>query len=255
MLGLPDSIRACLFDMDGVLTRTATVHAAAWKRTFDEFLSATSPEQREFSQDDYNRFVDGKPRLDGVRDFLASRHITLPEGSPADPADAVTVHALGTRKNELLLRELDEHGVEVYPGSQRYLEAARRAGLKTAVVTASANGDQVVAAAGIGDLLDARIDGLVAQRDGLKGKPAPDTFLAGARALGVDPGDAAVFEDALAGVEAGAAGGFAAVVGVDRIGHGHAEDLRRHGATRVVADLAELLDPPPPPPPAPLPNP
>jgi beta-phosphoglucomutase family hydrolase len=240
VLGLPDPIRACLFDMDGVLTRTATVHMAAWKRTFDQFLRATQPGQPEFTQDDYNEYVDGKPRLDGVRDFLASRGITLPEGSAGDPGDALTVNGLGTRKNELLLRELDEHGVEVYPGSRRYLEAAKAAGLATAVVTASANGRQVVEAAGFGDLLDARVDGLVAEREHLHGKPAPDTFLAGARALGVDPAQAAVFEDALAGVAAGRAGEFGFVVGVDRVGH--ADQLRAHGADVVVTDLDELLD-------------
>jgi beta-phosphoglucomutase family hydrolase len=240
VLGLPDPIRACLFDMDGVLTRTATVHMAAWKRTFDQFLRAIHPDQPEFTQDDYNRYVDGKPRLDGVRDFLASRGIHLPEGTPGDPGDAQTVNGLGTRKNELLLRELDEHGVEVYPGSLRFLEAARKAGLATAVVTASANGQQVVEAAGFGPLLDARVDGLVAEREHLRGKPAPDTFLAGARALGVEPGQAAVFEDALAGVEAGRAGKFGYVVGVDRVGH--ADDLRAHGADVVVTDLDQLLE-------------
>jgi beta-phosphoglucomutase family hydrolase len=240
VLGLPETIRACLFDMDGVLTRTATVHQAAWKATFDQFLRATHPGEREFTQDDYNQYVDGKPRLDGVRDFLASRGITLPEGSAGDHGDALTVNGLGTRKNELLLRELDEHGVEVYPGSRRYLEAAKAAGLATAVVTASANGKQVVDAAGFGDLLDARIDGLVAEREHLRGKPAPDTFLAGARALGVEPAHAAVFEDALAGVEAGRAGKFGFVVGVDRVGH--AADLKAHGADVVVSDLADLLE-------------
>jgi beta-phosphoglucomutase family hydrolase len=240
VLGLPDPIRACLFDMDGVLTRTATVHMAAWKRTFDQFLHAVHPDQPEFTQDDYNRFVDGKPRLDGVRDFLASRGIHLPEGTAGDPGDAQTVNGLGTRKNELLLRELDEHGVEVYPGSLRFLEAAKKAGLATAVVTASANGQQVVEAAGFGHLLDARVDGLVAQREHLHGKPAPDTFLAGARALGVEPAQAVVFEDALAGVEAGRAGKFGYVVGVDRVGH--ADDLRAHGADVVVTDLDQLLE-------------
>jgi beta-phosphoglucomutase family hydrolase len=239
VLGLPDRIRACLFDMDGVLTKTATVHMAAWKRTFDEFLRASHPDQGEFTQDDYNRYVDGKPRLDGVRDFLGSRGIRLPEGTAADDGDAQTVNGLGTRKNELLLRELDEHGVEVYPGSMDYLRAARRAGLATAVVTASANGEQVVAAAGFGDLLDARVDGLVAAREHLHGKPAPDTFLAGARALGVEPAEAVVFEDALAGVAAGRAGKFGYVVGVDRVGH--ADDLRAHGADVVVTDLGDLL--------------
>jgi beta-phosphoglucomutase family hydrolase len=239
VLGLPDSIRACLFDMDGVLTMTATVHAAAWKRTFDEFLRANHPGEREFSQDDYNRYVDGKPRLDGVRDFLASRGITLPEGSPDDSGDAATVNGVGTRKNELLLAELEEHGVQVYPGSLVYLRAAKEAGLATAVVTASANSDQVVAAAGFGDLLDARVDGIVAGREHLRGKPAPDTFLAGARALGVAPAQAVVFEDAVAGVAAGRAGDFGYVVGVDRVGH--ADDLRAHGADIVVTDLADLL--------------
>jgi beta-phosphoglucomutase family hydrolase len=239
VLGLPDSTRACLFDMDGVLTETATVHMAAWKRTFDQFLRAEHPDQPEFTQDDYNAHVDGKPRLDGVRDFLASRGITLPEGSPGDPGDALTVNGLGTRKNDLLLHELDEHGVQVYPGSRRYLEAVKRAGLATAVVTASANGKQVVDASGLGDLLDARIDGVVAKEQGLSGKPAPDTFLAGARALGVDPAQAVVFEDAVSGVAAGHAGHFGYVVGVDRVGH--ADDLRAHGASVVVTDLDQLL--------------
>jgi beta-phosphoglucomutase family hydrolase len=240
VLGLPGSIRACLFDMDGVLTRTATVHMAAWKRTFDEFLHAREPQAPEFTQLDYNRYVDGKARLDGVRDFLASRGITLPEGSSQDPPDAATVNALGTRKNELLLQELEENGVEVYEGSRRYLRAVKDAGLATAVVTASANGRHVVEAGGFGDLIDARIDGVVAAREHLRGKPAPDGFLAGARALGVPAAQAAVFEDALAGVEAGRAGEFGFVVGVDRVGQ--ADELRRHGADVVVEDLAELME-------------
>jgi beta-phosphoglucomutase family hydrolase len=240
VLGLPDSIRACLFDLDGVLTRTATVHFAAWKRTFDEFLSRYDPAQPEFSQEDYNRYVDGKHRADGVRGFLASRSITLPEGAEDDPPDAATVHAIATRKNDMVLRELDEHGVEVYPGSVRYLRAAKEAGLKTAVVTASANGEKVIAAGGFADLIDVRIDGVVAGRDGLKGKPEPDTFLAGARALGVEPAEAVVYEDALSGVEAGRAGRFGFVVGVDRVGQ--AEALGQHGADVVVQDLEELLE-------------
>ncbi len=240
MLGLPDPIRACLFDMDGVLTRTATVHMAAWKRTFDEYLRATDPQAVEFSQLDYNRYVDGKPRADGVRDFLASRGIVLDEGSPDDPPDAPTVHGLGRRKNELLLTELEENGVEVYPGSMAYLRAAREAGLATAVVTASANGEQVITAGGFADLIDARVDGVVTTREGLRGKPAPDTFLAGARALGVEPAAAAVFEDALAGVAAGRAGHFGYVVGVDRVGQ--ADALRDNGADVVVTDLDQLLD-------------
>ncbi len=240
MLGLPDSIRACLFDLDGVLTRTATVHFAAWKRTFDEFLSRYDPAQPEFSQEDYNRYVDGKHRADGVRGFLASRSITLPEGAESDPPDAATVHAIATRKNDMVQRELDEHGVEVYPGSVRYLRAVKDAGLKTAVVTASANGEKVIVAGGFADLIDVRIDGVVAGRDGLKGKPEPDTFLAGARALGVEPSEAVVYEDALSGVEAGRAGSFGYVVGVDRVGH--ADALKAHGADVVVRDLSELLD-------------
>jgi beta-phosphoglucomutase family hydrolase len=240
VLGLPDGIGACLFDMDGVLTRTATVHMAAWKRTFDEYLRATDPQAPEFTQLDYNRYVDGKPRADGVRDFLASRGITLPEGSPDDPPQAATVHGIGRRKNELLLTELEEHGVEVYPGSMAYLRAVKAAGLATAVVTASANGEQVIAAGGFADLIDARVDGVLTAREGLRGKPAPDTFLAGARALGVEPARAAVFEDALAGVAAGRAGRFGHVVGVDRVGQ--AEALREHGADVVVTDLEQLLD-------------
>jgi beta-phosphoglucomutase family hydrolase len=240
VLGLPDSIRACLFDLDGVLTRTATVHMAAWKRTFDEFLHRRDPSAPEFTQDDYNRYVDGKPRLDGVRDFLAGRGITLPEGAPDDPPDAETVQGVGRRKNDLVLAELAEHGVEVYPGSVRYLRAVKDAGLRTAVVTASRNGGDVVAAGGFADLVDTRVDGVVAADRQLRGKPAPDTFLAAARELGVDPAGAAVFEDALAGVAAGRAGRFGHVVGVDRVGQGDA--LRASGADVVVTDLAQLLE-------------
>jgi HAD superfamily hydrolase (TIGR01509 family) len=213
---------------------------AAWKRTFDGFLHAHEPGAAEFSQVDYNRFVDGKPRADGVRDFLASRGITLPEGSPGDPPDAPTVQGIATRKNELVLRELDEHGVEVYPGSLRYLRAVKDAGLATAVVTASANGEQVVSAGGFAELIDARVDGIVTAREGLRGKPEPDTFLAGARALGVEPAVAVVFEDALSGVAAGRAGKFGYVVGVDRVGQ--AQALREAGADVVVQDLPELLE-------------
>jgi beta-phosphoglucomutase family hydrolase len=237
--GLPDTIRACLFDLDGVLTKTATVHFAAWKRTFDGFLRERDPGAAEFTQLDYNRFVDGKPRADGVRDFLAARGITLPEGAPGDPADAATVQGIASRKNELVLRELEEHGVEVYPGSVDYLRAVKDAGLATAVVTASANGEQVIAAAGLADLIDVRVDGVVAAREGLRGKPQPDTFLAGARLLGVRPAQAVVFEDAISGVAAGRAGDFGYVVGVDRVGH--ADELAAQGADVVVQDLSELL--------------
>jgi beta-phosphoglucomutase family hydrolase len=240
VLGLPDSIRACLFDLDGVLTRTATVHFAAWKRTFDEFLHRFEPGQPEFSQIDYNRYVDGKHRADGVRGFLESRRITLPEGSPGDPPGAATVQAIATRKNDMVLAELEEHGVDIYPGSVRYLRAAKDAGLATAVVTASANGEKVIEVGGFADLIDVRIDGLVAAQDGLRGKPEPDTFLAGARALGVEPAQAVVYEDAISGVAAGRAGDFGYVVGVDRVGQ--ADALKASGADVVVTDLEELME-------------
>jgi beta-phosphoglucomutase family hydrolase len=250
MLGLPDAVAGCLFDLDGVLTRTAVVHAAAWKRMFDEFLrdrpvpgqpTPAGPQPPFDPMLDYERYVDGRPRADGVRTFLASRGITLPEGSPDDPPGAPTVHGLGERKNRLVLRMLADEGVEVYDGSVRYVRAAREAGLRTAVVSSSANTVQVLAAGGIADLFDARVDGMTAEEQGLAGKPAPDTFLAGARALGLPASRAAVFEDALAGVEAGRAGGFACVVGVDRAGQAAA--LHAHGADVVVSDLGELLEP------------
>ncbi|HEY1522306.1 MAG TPA: beta-phosphoglucomutase family hydrolase [Solirubrobacteraceae bacterium] len=245
MLGLPDGVRACLFDLDGVLTQTAKVHAAAWKQMFDEYLRAraerTGAEFQEFDQrHDYDAYVDGKPRYDGVRSFLESRGIDLPDGEPSDPPSAETVHGLGNRKNELVLRIIHEHGVEPYEGSVRYVKAAREAGLRRAVVSSSANARDALAAAGIDTLFEQVIDGHAVEDQGLKGKPAPDTFLAGARAVGVTPSAAAVFEDALAGVEAGRAGQFAYVVGVDRVGQ--ATELREHGADVVVADLAELLD-------------
>lgn len=245
MLGLPTAVRACLFDLDGVLTQTATVHAAAWKQMFDEYLrrraERTGEELVPFdSASDYGEYVDGKPRYDGVRSFLASRGIELPEGAEDDAPEAETVCGLGNRKNGIVLRMIREHGVEPYAGSVRYLEAVRDAGLRTAVVSSSTNCHDVLVAARIEQFFEARIDGVVAERKRLAGKPAPDTFLAGARALGVKPSEATVFEDALAGVEAGRAGGFGCVVGVDRVGHGEA--LREHGATVVVEDLAELLE-------------
>jgi beta-phosphoglucomutase family hydrolase len=237
-LGLPEGIRACLFDLDGVLTQTAAVHRAAWKDTFDPLLARAG--QTPFTEADYLQHVDGKRRADGVRDFLASRGLNPPEGEPDDPPERDTVAGIGNRKNELLLRRLDESGVDVYPGSITYLRAVRAAGLSVAVVTASANAEAVLRAVGITDLVEARIDGVVAGREGLPGKPAPDTFLAGARALGVDPAQAAVFEDALSGVAAGRAGGFGLVVGVDRAGHGQA--LREQGADVVVTDLDQLME-------------
>jgi beta-phosphoglucomutase family hydrolase len=244
VLGLPPAVTGCLFDLDGVLTRTASVHARAWADMFDTFLTARAEQAgedlRPFAPADYDRYVDGRPRLDGTRSFLRSRGIELPDGTPDDPPGAATVHGLSNQKNELVLRLLDEGGVEVFEGSVRYVRAARAAGLRTAVVSSSANTAQVLRAAGIADLFEVRVDGVVAAERGLAGKPAPDTFLAAAADLGLTAAEAAVFEDALAGVEAGRAGGFGVVVGVDRVGQ--ADDLRRHGADIVVTDLGELLD-------------
>lgn len=247
MLGLPDQVRGCLFDLDGVLTKTAQVHDAAWKEMFDDFLRARAERTGQpfvpFDPvRDYDEYVDGKPRAEGTRSFLASRGIELPEGEATDPPEEETISGLSTRKNEIVQRRLRADGVQVYEGSVRYVRAVKAAGLPRAVVTSSANCAEVLAAAGITDLFDARIDGIVAKREHLRGKPAPDTFLAGARALGLEPAQAAVFEDALAGVEAGRAGGFGLVVGVDRVGQ--ASELAQHGADVVVADLAELADRP-----------
>ena len=245
MLGLPEGTTACLFDLDGVLTQTAKVHAAAWKQTFDSFLADRARRSGEpfvpfDAVHEYHEYVDGRPRAEGVRTFLAARGIELPEGDPDDPSTAETVQGLGVRKNHLVLRLIQDHGVEPYAGSVRYLHASRDAGLRRAVVSASTNCREVLEAAGIADLLEARVDGNMAEREGLRGKPAPDTFLAGAQALGASPERSAVFEDALAGVEAGRAGAFGTVVGVDR--GGQADALIAHGATRVVGDLAELLE-------------
>ncbi|MFI9544017.1 beta-phosphoglucomutase family hydrolase [Streptomyces sp. NPDC052016] len=239
-LGLPDTIQACLFDLDGVVTRTAVVHAAAWKETFDAFLREREGAGfRPFdTAGDYDEYVDGRPRADGVRTFLASRGIHLPEGDPNDPPDAATVHGLGNRKNELLLEKIRTDGVEAYEGTLRYLEAVRARGLRTAIVSSSANTLDVLRSIGAEDLFEVRIDGVVAAERGLPGKPRPDTFLAAARDLGVEPSRAAVFEDALAGMDAGRAGHFGYVVGVDRVGQTDA--LYAHGADLVVKDLAEL---------------
>jgi beta-phosphoglucomutase family hydrolase len=245
VLGLPNDIRACLFDLDGVLTQTAKVHAAAWKEMFDAYLEQragrTGEEFVPFdSGDDYDQYVDGKPRYEGVQSFLESRGIELPRGNPDDPPDAETVTGLGNRKNELVLKLIHEKGVEPYEGSVRYLHAARDAGLRRAVVSSSTNCRDVLRAAGIEDLLEVRMDGVVAEREHLKGKPAPDTYLKAAEMLGSEPAQSAVFEDALAGVESGRAGDFGCVVGVDRVGQ--ADALEEHGADIVVKDLAELLD-------------
>ncbi|HEU0336946.1 MAG TPA: beta-phosphoglucomutase family hydrolase [Gaiellaceae bacterium] len=244
VLLLPDGIRACLFDLDGVLTQTAKVHAAAWKEMFDAFLRERAEEKGEPFRPfelphDYLDHVDGKLRPDGVRSFLAARGVVLPEGAPDDPPDARTVHGLGARKNDLVLELLRRDGVEPYPDAVRFVEAVRAGGLRRAVVSASRNCREVLAAAGIEELFEVRVDGVVAAASGLRGKPAPDMFLAAAAALGVAAAEAAMFEDAESGVEAGRAGSFGFVVGVDRTGHGAA--LRAHGADTVVADLAELL--------------
>ena len=231
MLGLPDGVTALLFDLDGVLTDTASVHQKAWKEMFDDFLRERDGEGfDEFSSEDYERYVDGKPRYDGVRSFLESRGI--------EPEEQL-VRRLGDRKNDAVQQKIRNEGVKVYEGSRRYLEAARDAGLRRAVVSSSANAEEVLEVTGLAPLIEERVDGVVAKERGLPGKPKPDTFVEGARLLGAQPAQAAVFEDALAGVEAGRAGDFGAVIGVDRVGQ--ADALAEHGATRVVQDLAELL--------------
>ncbi|MFH8449409.1 HAD family hydrolase [Streptomyces fungicidicus] len=238
-LGLPDDILACLFDLDGVVTKTAVVHAAAWRETFDAFLRERDGDAfRPFTDADYDEYVDGRPRADGVRTFLASRGIELPDGEPGDAPDARTVHGLGNRKNERLLAKIRTDGVAAYDGTLRYLAAVRARGLRTAIVSSSANCLDVLRSIDAEDLFDVRVDGVVAAERGLPGKPAPDTFLAAAADLGVEPSRAAVFEDALAGMDAGRAGHFGYVVGVDRVGQ--ADALYAHGADRVVPDLAEL---------------
>jgi beta-phosphoglucomutase family hydrolase len=246
-VALPERISACLFDLDGVLTRTATIHAAAWKEMFEDFLLQRAGREHDDHEDlrpvkmpsDYVRYIDGKLRSDGVRSFLESRRIALPEGSADDPPTAETVHGLAGRKNALVVDLLERNGVDVYEGSIRFVEVARDAGLRCAVVSASKNTGTALAAARISHLFEVRIDGEVAEQRGLRGKPAPDTFLAAARALDTPPEAASVFEDAEAGVEAGRGGGFGYVVGVDRVGN--ADALRERGADIVVADLSELL--------------
>jgi beta-phosphoglucomutase family hydrolase len=244
VLGLPDAIRGCLFDLDGVLTQTAVVHAAAWQEMFDNFLRARAQATGEKFVPfdpvrDYDEYVDGKPREEGTGSFLASRGIHLAAGAVDDPPGTPTIHGLSNAKNQILQRKLRTDGVQAYPGSVRYVRAVRDAGLRRAVVSSSANTADVLAAAGIADLFEVRIDGVVAAQEQLRGKPAPDTYFAGAKALGLAPAEAAVFEDALAGVAAGRAGRFGCVVGVDRVGQ--ADELREQGASIVVKDLGELL--------------
>lgn len=243
-LGLPPIVQACLFDLDGVLTRTTPLHEVAWKEMFDTYLGVRAQRDADvfvpFENADYLRYVDGKPRADGVRSFLASRGIRLAEGRPTDGPNLETVNGLGNRKNELLLSLIARLGVETYEGSIRYVRAARDAGLRCAVVSSSANCRDVLQAARIASLFDTVVDGVVAAEACLPGKPAPDTFLRAASALGVPPSNAAVFEDAQAGIDAGRAGGFGFVVGVDR--GGQADVLRARGADVVVSDLADLLE-------------
>lgn len=239
-----DRYQAVLFDLDGVITSTAAQHFTAWKQMFDDFLRRRAEERgepfRPFEQADYNRDVDGLPRYDGVRNFLASRGIVLDEGTPEDPPGAETVHGLGNRKNDLVTALIREDGAEVYEGSLRLLRHLRETGMRTAVVSSSRNCRMVLEAVGITDLFDARVDGIIAGELGLPGKPAPDTYVEAARRVGVPAGRAVVIEDALSGVEAGQNGNFGLVVGVDRVGQ--AEALRDHGADLVVTDLSELLD-------------
>ena len=244
MLGLPDGVTACLFGIDGGVTRTAVVHDAAWKEMFDDFLRQWSARTgKEFVPfdpvQDYDEYVDGKPRLEGTASFLESRGISLPVGTASDPPGTHTVNGLSNRKNDLVLAVLERDGVEVYQGSSRYIAAVRAAGLRTAIVSSSANTAAVLEAGGVSDLFDARVDAVLASTRGLRGKPAPDTFLEASRMLGAEPRAAAVFEDALAGVAAGRAGGFGLVVGIDRVGQEAA--LRAHGADVVVRDLTDLL--------------
>lgn len=244
MLGLPDAVHACLFDLDGVLTDTASVHKKAWKAMFDDYLQHRAERDGEpfvpfDSHDDYLLYVDGKPRQDGVRSFLRSRSIDLPDGNPDDPPDAETVAGLGNRKNEMFQKVLHDDGIEAFSGSRRYLEAVTDAGLGIAVVSSSANTRQVLDVTGLSRFVQQRVDGVTLRDEHIAGKPAPDSFLRAAQLLGVAPAAAAVFEDALAGVAAGRNGRFGYVVGVDRADQ--AAQLRSSGADVVVRDLAELL--------------
>jgi beta-phosphoglucomutase family hydrolase len=238
MLGLPDSVTACLFDLDGVLTDTASVHRKAWKQTFDPVLAARG--QSEFTDTDYADYVDGKPRADGVRDFLHSRGIDLPDGHVDDPPEADTVYGIGSRKNVLLLKAIRTDGVKVFEDARRYLEAARDAGLRRIVVSSSANTKDVLHVTGLEKYVEGRIDGVTITERHLRGKPAPDSFVAGAELAGVDVDAAAVFEDALAGVEAGRDGRFGFVVGINRVDAKHGRGLSEHGASVVVTSLDEL---------------
>jgi beta-phosphoglucomutase family hydrolase len=235
---------AVLFDLDGVLTSTARIHAECWRSMFDDFLRKRADRNRQsFTpfdiESDYRRYVDGKPRYEGVRSFLESRSITLPYGSPTDDPATESVCGLGNRKDELVKQAIAAGEVEAYPGSVALVRKLRERKMLMAVVSSSNNCEEVLEAAGLTDFFAARVDGIVATENGLRGKPAPDTFLHAVHALDVSPERAVVVEDALAGVEAGRAGGFGLVVGVDRDDVDAA--LRQHGADIVVTDLAELI--------------
>jgi beta-phosphoglucomutase family hydrolase len=238
-IGLPEGVTTLLFDLDGVITKTAVVHAAAWKEMFDAFLETQDGQPPFDPRVDYDKYVDGKPRYDGVRSFLASRGLSLPDGDPTDPPDAETVCGLGNRKNDLVGALIERDGVEAYPGTVKYLEVAKSAGLRMAVVSSSANCRAILKSCDLLDDFEEIMDGVIAAERGIKGKPAPDTFIAAAESLGASLDQAVVFEDALAGVEAGHAGGFGFVVGVNRVGQ--AEALKEHGADIVVDDLEELI--------------
>ncbi len=241
------AIDAVVFDMDGVVTRTAVVHAAAWKKLFDDYLeeraAASGGEWRPFDDEDYRVYVDGKPRYDGVRSFLASRDIVLPDGEPADPPDRETVCGLGNRKNGYFIAEVERHGVEPFETTVRLVRCLQEAGIGTAIISASENATLILGAAGVGALFPVQVDGLVARELGLPGKPDPAVFLEAARRLGAEPDRAIVVEDALSGVEAGRGGGFAHVIGVDRTGD--PDGLRRSGADVVVPDLGDVTVEPP----------
>lgn len=239
-----DAFDAVLFDLDGVITRTARLHAGAWKQAFDEFLSqrqGSAPITRFDKDADYTNYVDGKPRYAGVQGFLDSRGIVVDPGDPSDPPGKATVWGIANRKNALFEQALREDHVEVYDGTLRWIRHLRGNGIKVAAVSSSRHCAAILDNAGIAGLFDVRVDGTTAARLGLRGKPAPDLFLKAAERLGVRPERAVVVEDALAGVEAGRAGGFGLVIGVDR-GNG-ADALHQHGAGVVVSDLAEMLVP------------
>jgi beta-phosphoglucomutase family hydrolase len=242
----PASFDAVLFDLDGVLTATAKVHDAAWKKTFDNYLKERAAKNNEpfkpFDPDeDYSKYVDGKPRYDGVKSFLESRGIHLPYGDPHDPPEKETICGIGNRKEELVIKTLKTEGVEVYQGSVAWVMHLRQAGIKTAVVSSSKNCLAVLKAGGIDGLFDVRVDGHVVEDQKLPGKPAPDTYLHAAALLKTTASRAVVVEDALSGVQSGRNGKFGLVIGVNRLGREHAEDLRKNGADIVVNDLKEML--------------